>query len=247
MPDELAGRTILITRTPKQARSMARAVEERGGRALCIPTIEIAEPADWSPVDEAIARLQDYDGVLFTSANAARRFLERVRDVSRLPAAYSVGKKTSAVLRELGVSVSDTASVQRAEGLLASLADVSGKRFLLPRAEQAREVLPETLRERGAEVDVVTVYRTVPARDSAGPLAEALAGGVDCATFLSGSAVRAFVDLIAGEIPADVRIAVIGPVTAEEATAAGLTVDVVADEPSAEQLIAAISRAFSGT
>jgi len=155
----LAGRTILVTRSREQAGDLAEALEARGGRVVEAPVIAFADPRDWSPVDAAIGRLESYDLILFTSANAVDRFAVRAAgrespsgdaDTATWPRTVAIGGATARALARRGLRVDEVASEARAEGVLALLAgrELRGARILLPRAEVARETLPEELRAR---------------------------------------------------------------------------------------------------
>ncbi len=236
----LAGRTVVVTRARAQAGDLSGALRALGAAVLEAPVLELADPVDWGPCDAAVAALSTYDWIAFTSANAVDRFLARGarvgRDIAAALAAVRIGQaagpRTAAIgaatarrLAARGVPVALTADSARAEGLFAALERLGaarpGRRVLLPRALEARETLPESLRAAGAAVDVVPVYRVVPAEFDARPIAAALREGrVDVVTFLSGSAARAFVDALraAGDAAtalARVRAVAIGPVTAE--------------------------------
>lgn len=235
----LAGRTVVVTRARAQAGDLSEALRRLGAVVLEAPVVELADPPDWGPCDAAVAALATYDWIAFTSANAVDRFLARGarvgRDIASALAAVRVGEapgpRTAAIgaatarrLAARGIPVALTADSSRAEGLFTALERLGaarpGRRVLIPRALEARETLPESLRAAGAAVDVVPVYRVVPAEFDAAPIAAVLREGrVDVVTFLSGSAARVFVDALraaGGEAPplARVRAVVIGPVTA---------------------------------
>ena len=238
-PGPLGGRTVIVTRARAQAGELTEALQRLGAAVLEAPVIELADPPDWAPCDAAVAALATYDWIAFTSANTVDRFLARAarvgRDVAAAlaavrvgqasgPRAAAIGAATARRLAARGIFVALTADSARAEGLFAALdrvgAAAPGRRVLVPRALEARETLPESLRAAGATVDVVPVYRVVAAPFDAAPVAAALrAGHVDVITFLSGSATRAFVDALRqpdGSAPslAAVRAVAIGPVTA---------------------------------
>lgn len=162
----LAGLHVLNTRPPHQARELSEALEAAGAQVSELPLIAI-EPLVLSPADERLLfDLDRYDGVFFVSANAARLGLDAVANVWpqwpwQLPL-YATGERTARTLREAGLSVVVPAHAD-SEGLLAlpDLQAVSGRRFLLFRGESGRELLPDTLRARGAHVDVMALYRRV--------------------------------------------------------------------------------------
>ncbi|MGD8377628.1 MAG: uroporphyrinogen-III synthase [Acidobacteriota bacterium] len=257
MSGPLHGVRILITRARAQAGEFCHRLQEAGATVVELPTIEIVEPEDWGPADRAIDRLGSYELAIFTSANGVDRFAARLRqrglDMTALGGArvLAIGPATAAALREagLGTSVPEEyraeAVLEMARGILAGRA---GKvQVLIPRALEAREVLPDGLRKLGARVDVVPVYRTVVPEGSAERLAGALDAGVDCVTFTSSSTVRNLLQLLPDGDPGPldgVAIACIGPITADTARGTGLRVDIQPDRYTIEGLVEALVRHF---
>jgi uroporphyrinogen III methyltransferase/synthase len=254
----LSGRTVLVTRAPGQAGEFSRLLLERGATVIEVPTIEIVPPESWDEADEAIDRLPGYDWLILTSANAVDWFLRRVRerrgDLWCLAGVRicAVGPKTRAAIEEAGLAVEFQPSVYRAEGLVQEAGEGAwrGKRVLFPRAAEGRDVIPDELRRIGATLDLVTVYRTVPSPAGRGRLRDLLAAGtLDAVTFTSGSTVKSFVSLLepaqVAAIAGRVAVACIGPVTADEARAAGLPVDVLAREATIPSLADALEAHFA--
>jgi uroporphyrinogen III methyltransferase/synthase len=219
-------------------------LEDLGARVIESPTIQIVPPQTWKPVDDAIRRLNTYQWLLFTSANAVEQFLDRMDRMGdrrpTIPIAV-VGSATAAKLDEWKLTPSLVPKEFRAEGLLAGFPEnLVGTRILFPRAEVARELLPEELRRRGATVDIVVVYRTVKA--FSGSLGDVLASErVDCIVFTSPSTIPD--DL--HSLPSGTALAVIGPVTAEAAQLLGLKPDIVPVESTVSGLVDAIRRHFA--
>src|SRR4030095_13821937 len=155
---ELQDKTILITRAASQSQELHSALEQAGARVIECPAIEIVPVQDWAPVDQAAALLNTYDFLILTSTNAVDYFMPRVEAAGifcRIPIAV-VGTSTAARLSRWNLTPALVPHTFRAEGLLELFPkDMSGKKVLLPRAETARELLPEELRRRGAIVDVV--------------------------------------------------------------------------------------------
>ncbi len=246
----LSGQRILITRPREQAGAFVRGVEALGARAVVFPTVAILPLADSADLDRAIRGLPEQDWLVFTSANGVRHFLARCEalacmDGLRGLAIAAIGPQTARLLEERGLAVSLVPREYRAEGILSALGAerARGRRFLLPRVAGARDVLPDTLRRWGAQVDVVEAYRNEAVGRGAGRLLEVL-GQVDWATFTSPSTVNAFMDLLVGvnaSIPAAVRVACIGPITADAARGRGLDVAAVAQEYTIPGLIQALS------
>jgi uroporphyrinogen III methyltransferase/synthase len=230
----LFGRRIVVTRAREQQSDFAELLEGYGAEVIECPTIAILPPEDWKAVDHSLEQIRSYQWVIFTSANGVRFFLRRLRERGGDLRAFhgirvaTIGPETAAALEEVGVRADMVPDEFRAEAILDALdGDLQGVRFLIPRAAEAREVLPVGLRERGAHVDVVPVYRTVQVADQAKVVRDLLrAGRVDAVTFTSSSTVVSFAEMFPGEdLPAllkGVSIACIGPITAETATRFGL-------------------------
>lgn len=246
---------MLVTRAPHQARALAQPLEARGAEVVVAPVIDTVEPGSWAPADAAIAELERYDWIVLTSTNAVDRFFGRMDDRGvALPEAGGiriavVGAATAARLAERGIVPDLVPEDFRAEGLIErfrSLGVTPGTRFLLPRAERAREILPEALSADGAEVDVVPVYRTVPATPDPAVVDRLAKGEVDFITFTSPSTVRHFVAwaVSAGLDPADVleraAAASIGPVTTGALRERGLRVAVEASVSTMDSLVEGI-------
>ena len=258
-PDQpLAGHTVVVTRPRGQAAGLAALLEARGADVLLAPVIEIV-PAGLTPeVSAAIDGLAGYDVVIFTSANGVEAFCDRLRERDLGPEALAgcelaaIGPATAAALEARGLFPSLVPDSYVAEGLLAALETrarrLAGARVLLPRAREARSVLPDTLRELGAAVDVVALYDTTPARFLDVPR-ERLEQA-DYITFTSSSTVHAFVELMGPELLtqrlARVRLASIGPVTSATLQEHGLGVAVEAVEYTAEGLAAAVAADAAG-
>src|ERR1051325_2764479 len=232
----LAGKSILVTRPRDQAGEMIALLEGFGATVLHLPMIEVKEPESWDALDEAIRQLRCYDWILFTSINGVNYFSQRLRQarseaLASVTAAHicAIGNATAQALESAGVEVDLIATDSKAEGLLRSLVDhvggakaVGRMRFLIPRAQIAREVLPEELRKLGAQVDAVAAYQNVlpesGRKDLLGLLRQ---GSIDAITFTSSSTVKNFMAVAGGEDLADllqdILIACIGPVTAATA------------------------------
>ena len=165
----LFGKTILVTRAREQASDFRALLEERGARCLEFPTIEVVPPPSWEPLDRALKSIDRYQWVIFTSVNGVRFLFQRLEalgeDVRALRGIRlgAIGPKTAAALEERGLRLDLVPSEYRAEAVIDALgeAEIRGRRFLLPRAAKARELLPEKLVELGGEVDVVPAYETV--------------------------------------------------------------------------------------
>jgi uroporphyrinogen III methyltransferase/synthase len=248
----LAGRTIAVTRSRSQAAVFARHLRALGARVVLAPAIRFAPPRSRAPLRRALRDLAAYDLVLFTSANAVAFFLDRLKKGAlRRARVVAIGPATAEALRRRGVRVDATPKEFRAEGLVALLGRrrVLGCRVLLPRAAEGREVLARELRRRGARLDVVPVYRTVPDRTGLRALRRALLSGrLDCVTFASGATVEHVVHgLRAAErrLLRRVPAAVIGPITAEAARRRGFRVLQAPRRATVEDWARAIARSLA--
>jgi uroporphyrinogen III methyltransferase/synthase len=247
----LSRRRVAVTRADEQADSLCAALEARGAVPVRTPTIRIAPPHSFAEVDDALGRIDEYDWLVFTSANGVRSVLERaavlgVDLTDRAPRIAAVGRVTAARLGESGLPVDFVPSVEGSAGLGDTLPEVEGRRVLLARGDQADASLPRTLRERGAHVDSMTVYLTLPVAPSGAGLEE-LSIGVDAITFTSPSTVTGFVSLgpdWRGLIRRSV-VATIGPATTAAAMTSGIGVHAEARERTTAALVEAVESALT--
>jgi hydroxymethylbilane synthase len=240
----LAGLRVMVTRADRQAAVLADALTALGAAAVRCPVITI-EPLAVDPA--AFQDLGRYDWVVLTSANGVDRLRELLgkahRDFPSSLKVAAIGPETAARAEEAGMAPTLVPNRFIAEELADALsaAMTPHARILLPRAAGARDVLPEQLRSRGAEVDVLETYRAVPPVDVRPRLAACLPD-VDMVTFTSSSTVRHFVDALPGALPDRVTVACIGPITAQTARELGLRVDIIAQEYTTRGLVDAIVR-----
>ena len=250
----LFGRGIVITRPEPQAEDLARLLRARGARVIHFPVIQIVPPGDWAPLDRAIDRLEGYRWIIFTSANGVAFFFERLRergkDIRELKGVRiaTIGPATASAVEALGINVDLVPEEFISEGVVRAFAghDLQGCRILLPRAAEARDVIPEGLARMGATVDVATAYRTIKADRDPSELRKLLANGeVDVITFTSPSTVHNFLKIMgsAFELPPNVRIATIGPVTEAAAKKAGLPTHIRQQRYTITKLVDAIAAA----
>lgn len=211
-PGPLAGLTIAVTRTRSQASELSARLRSLGASVLELPTIDLAPPPSYDVVDACIARLAAYRFAVFTSANGVAAFFRRLAhaglDSRALACARvaAIGPATAVELESHGIVADFVPDEFRAEAVAEQLIEAGlseGDEVLVPRALEAREVLPCMLRARGARVDVAPVYRTVPpSRALVKPaLLRIAAGEVDAVTFTSSSTVRNFVNLVRDVVP----------------------------------------------
>jgi uroporphyrinogen III methyltransferase/synthase len=253
----LAGRTVAVTRAREQSDALTAALAALGADVVVAPAIELTDPPSWQPLDEALRRLATFDWILWTSANAVERLRARLellglspQVLPRLPArSLALGPATARALADAGLTAETVALDYRAEGVLAALADepLEGRAIWLPRALEARDVVPETLRARGAEVVVTPVYAARPSPEGVAPARDALAAGrLDAVTFTSGAIARAFVAALDGASLENVVRASIGPVTSDALRALGLAPQVEAREATVPALVAALVEHYAG-
>ena len=254
----LEGKRIVITRPAGQAGSFASLLEELGAEAVVAPLVEIGPPADWAPLDAALGCLGGYHWLIFTSANGVRYFAGRLAAAGKAvpsgPRIMAIGPATAQAVEEsLGRRADAVPGKFVAEGILEMLDGerMAGKRVLIPRAAEAREILPGTLRERGAEVEVVHAYRTLPAPQEASEALrrEIAAGRIDMVAFTSSSTVRSFARALGSaflkEHRGRFRVASIGPVTTGTARELGLEPEVEAESSTTPGLAEAISAFYT--
>lgn len=242
----LTGYRVLVTRARAQAGPLRERLESLGATVVDLPAIEIA-PVDPAPLDAAIRDIEAYDWIVFTSANGVRMFVDRLSALglnARLPSRIlvgAIGRVTAEQLRAHAIRVDFVPRQFVAESLVVELAmnGIAQKRVLLPQAEIARDIVANSLRLAGAEVDAVIAYRTtLPSADNLQEALERVAQ-VDIATFASPSSVRNTLALV-GDMLFNTRAVCIGPVTAEATREAGLSVAAVADEHTMDGLVDAV-------
>lgn len=263
----LFGKRVLVTRAREQAGGAAAMLRERGADPVVVPTIEIHPPSDPSAMIDAVAAMHErYDWVVLTSANGVDRLWTEMKRQGRDARAFAkariaaIGPATAAAFERYGITPDVVAKEHRGEALAQEVLGAMGgspvdaaaakPRVLVARAEVARDVVPDTLRAAGCEVDVVSVYKT---RSPPRALLEALsslleAGEIDAVTFTSSSTVEHLCDALearAAELLARTTVASIGPITTETAKKRGIRVDVTAAEYTLPGLVAALEKHFA--
>ena len=249
----LNGKRILITRAREQIEELSRLLQSYGAQVIPFPTIEIAPPDDWQPMDEAIEKLDSYDWIIFTSVNGVKSFTQRLKDKGKGVDAL-VGKKVCAIgprtqgdLEGMGLTVSFVPQEYRAEGVIDGLKarGIKGQKILIPRARGARKILPEALLEVGAVVKEVEAYQAVKPSKSNESLEAILKQGIDVVTFTSSSTVRNFMELLSDRtVMNGIKVAVIGPITAETVRDYGLKPHIVPQKYTIPALVEAIVEYF---
>ncbi|MEW6162960.1 MAG: uroporphyrinogen-III C-methyltransferase [Nitrospirota bacterium] len=257
------GYRILVTREHPEG---SERLEELGAEIIEFPTVEIVPPESYDELDKSIDKIATYDWLIFTSRNGVKyflkRFFERGRDIRDLKGINicAIGTKTAKEIKKYGIKVDLIPDEFRAEGLIEAFTSelpglaprsgagrtpnselLRGMRFLLPRAEKAREIFPEKVRELGGEIDIPVAYRAVKPELRGKRLRRFLKEGkISIATFTSTATFNNFVEIMgerADELLKGVAIAVIGPVTARAVENAGLKVDIMPREATIEALV----------
>ena len=249
----LMGMNIVVTRARAQAGKLSGILETSGARCTECPTIEIAPSDDPLPLERLIETISSYDWLVFTSVNGVNYFFDALfaknmdaRALSSVKTAV-IGPATQQRLLEFGIQSDVVPETYRAESVISAFSgmDIGGKRIALPRAKDARPILPVELRKMGAVVDEVISYQAKPVSDSGGLLLENLEEKkVDMVTFTSSSTVKNFAALLPpgrqDDLMESVAVASIGPITTETAESLGFHVDVTATDYTMDGLLQAI-------
>jgi uroporphyrinogen III methyltransferase/synthase len=242
----LHGKRVVVTRARAQASELARRLDALGAEPVELPAIRIEPRIDSEEVRHAVQALHTYALVCLTSPNGVRLLFEAMaaqgRDARALANASvaAIGSGTEAALAAHSLIADIVPERFVAEELVTALdrLELQGKPVLVARAAEARELLPDALRNRGAEVDVVALYETVAERPD--PDALERARRADFITFTSSSTVRNFMEAAGNGIPEGAKVVSIGPVTSEAAREAGLTVDIEAERHDIDGLLEAL-------
>jgi uroporphyrinogen III methyltransferase/synthase len=234
------GKRIIVTRSRDQASVFSEMLIDRGATTVEFPTIEVVPPENWNELDSAIKAIETYNWLIFTSGNAVRFFMERLRSLNKDLRVLkgvnicTVGPKTSESLESYGLKADLIPSEFKAEGVLTALGGVKvrGLKFLIPRAKVAREIIPDRLRELGAEVTVATAYENrKPASDVERVRKLLEEKKIAAITFTSSSTVHNFVEILGQKeyksLLNGVAIACIGPVTAKTAEEYGMKTNIM--------------------
>lgn len=267
----LTGRTIVVTRAAEQGRRLTERLTAIGADVVELPLIDVVDPEDGgAALRDAVARLDEFDWIVVTSANGAVRLSQALRARARAgraavdAAVDAAGDSAGAAIdtvaprpRIAAIGVATDAALgpdhhadlvadrSIAEGLLADLARVAPARVLVVQGDRARTALADGLREMGWQVERVIAYRTIAARPPADVLARAL--GADAITFASGSTVTSFVEAVGTADRHPAVVVSIGPETTAAADRAGLEVTATADPHSLDGLVAALVAALGRT
>ncbi len=242
----LHGRRVVVTRARAQASGLAATLRDLGAEVVELPAIRIEPRLETAEVVDAVAGIHTYALICLTSPNGVRFLFDALAAAGRDARAFAnatiaaIGPGTARALAERGVIADIVPERFVAEGLIEALeaVDVNGRPVLVARAAEARDVIPDWLRDRGAKLDVVALYETV--REQPEPAAVAMAQEADYVTFTSSSTVRNLVEALGDDFPASARIVSIGPITSQTVRDLGMNVDVEADRHDVEGLVEAL-------
>lgn len=251
----LFGKHVVVTRAREQASELTAHLERLGAGVIEFPVIScrpLSTLAELSVLDETIERIEDFDWIVFTSVNGVNFFFDRLfelgSDVRALAGIQigAMGEGTRKAIEDRSLSVDFTPTRFVGESFVAEFPEKrKGVRVLIPRAREARELIPDQLRKAGCEVEVVPCYRTVASDAKAAELRLMIAAGtVDIVTFTSSSTVKHFLKLVRTDpdfaLPETVKFASIGPITSKTMRDAGLTVHAEAERHTIPGLVEAV-------
>ncbi|MCF8010008.1 MAG: uroporphyrinogen-III C-methyltransferase [Clostridiales bacterium] len=246
----LFNKKIIVTRTREQASMLSKKLSWLGAEPVELPTIKIIPPEDFTPLDKAIEKIHYFKWIIFTSVNGVKIFMQRfyhlnkdVRDLKDIKIC-AIGPATGKLLNAYGLKVDFVPSEFKAEQIIEGLKNklYPGIEILLPRADIARNILPESLKESGANVTEIAAYKTITESSNTGAISKMLENNeIDIITFTSSSTVRNFATMFNNkrlqELLQGVHIACIGPITANTAIELGLDVSIQASEYTIDGLV----------
>lgn len=256
----LFGKKIIVTRARAQSSDFARALRDEGADPIEFPTIETVPPDSWDPIDRAIERIEQFDWIVFTSVNGVDWFIRRltelgldIRILARLKIA-AIGPATREKIEKLMIRVDVTPERYIAESLIEAIerfGPVAGRRFLIARAQEARDLIPDRLKELNAERIVAPIYKTIRPDSAREKIRAALQSrAIDAITFTSSSTARNFVQMWnspqeAVELLSNTVSASIGPITSQTARELGIDPQIEAGRHDIPGLIEALKNFFA--
>jgi uroporphyrinogen III methyltransferase/synthase len=258
-PSALAGKRIVITRSAAQSEALARELSARGAIPVVLPLVAFADPEDFAPLDAAIAEIERFDWMIFTSAQAVRAVINRgeelkrslIRSGSKLRIAC-VGPVSAEAARQAGFAIEYIAETHTGAALAEELGSrLQGMKIFLPRSDRANPDLPSALKRYGAQVTEVIAYRTLrPAGADQKNLGQIAEGAADAVLFFSPSAVQHFAELFGNEqlraLQDKMAITAVGPVTANALRGAGVRRIVLAGHTTAAAVLEVLEEHFAG-
>jgi uroporphyrinogen-III synthase len=254
----LHGRRILVTRAAEQAAGITGQLQQRGAVVLECPTIQLMPPVQWDEIDAAINDLSTVDWLILTSVNGVRFFFDRVQELGfKLTVLQgckvcAVGPKTAEALAARGIATDLVPEQFTGEGLVAAFQglDLQGRRVLFPKADGARDLIPQQLRKMGALLIDPVVYRTVIPDRLPDQAQTELQQQLDAVIFSSPSTAKNLATLVGGvaqlsEMLTGVCVASIGPVTSKACRELGLAVTVEPGQATLDTLLDELEQYFS--
>lgn len=255
----LAGKRVVITRAARQSVELVENLGKLGAVPILLPLVAFSAPEDYGPMDAALDQLEQFDWIIFTSENAVRAVVKRagvrgnLRNVAgRRSRAAAVGPTTARAAERAGFFVDYQAQTHSGAALASELGEkLRGQSVFLPRSDRANPDLPSLLRNYGAEVTEAIAYRTVtPVNLDEEKIAAILNGEVEAILFFSPTAVEHFVGILGKEKLHDLQtrlaITAVGPITANALRQAGAENLLIAEDTTADAVIAALEKHFSG-
>lgn len=255
----LFGKRIVVTRARAQASDLVSKLSRLGADCIEIPTIRIAEPEDTAPLKASIENIRNYDWLVFTSVNGVKFFFDTLFDMGKDVRVLGhlkfacIGPVTKERLKDYGIISDILPETYRAESVIDAFSsvEIENKKILLPRAKQARTILPEELTKMGAHVDEVTAYETRLATEGKEELISLLEKNeIDAVTFTSSSTVSNFMSQLeskdAKKLLTNVVTASIGPITSDTARSLDIKPDIEAKEYTIQGLVDSLSAYYEG-
>ncbi len=246
MNGPLSGLTVIVTRARHQAEELAARLRDTGANVIVMPMLDIGPPTDRGPLHKAAAQANQYDWIIFSSANAVRAFAAELPSTNNqiLARVAAVGPATSECAEHHGFRIALMPEEYVAESLLAAfnVEDLSGRRVLIPSAEMTRDLIAPGLQARGALVDVVPAYRNIIPSDTVERAAEVFRADPppDWVTVASSSAVNHLLSVVPQRHLTGTKIASIGPITSSTVRRYGLSIAVEAEPHTIPGLVEAI-------
>lgn len=247
----------MVTRAYDQSSGFASILKSHGANTILFPTIRVVSPKSYRRLDQSIRNLNSYDWLIFTSVNGVEWFIARFKRIFRNEKfpnrlkTCAIGPATAGAMIQLGLPVTKISKKYVAESILKEITKPKGKKILIPRASVAREVLPISLRNKGAQVDVVEAYRTIPESTYLASFRNFVRKSrIDCITFTSSSTVQNFFSLLSNaereklKKNAALQIASIGPITTRTLKDHRFPPDIVALKPTTKHLARAIVKFY---
>jgi uroporphyrinogen III methyltransferase/synthase len=257
----LLNRMVLIACSEKKMSALAAGLDGLGATVLSVPVIKLCEMEDKQLLDRAIEEISQYSWIIFTSVYGVHFFLQRLNELRTVdpllfPKVCAIGPATAKAVRDCKFEVALTPERFVAEGIvealerdLGTLTSLAGQRILLPRAMEAREILPDALAAAGAIVDVVPCYRNVRGSIDEHTLRRLRTTQPDLIVFTSSSTARNLIDILGSEDGKNIlqksKVAVLGPITRDTVASFGKSAEIVPKENTVASLLEAVGSYFS--